>query len=85
MIGVGIGPYIDFPSFLIDPNDYEKEKLIGKGGYAEVWLAINKKTGEQVALKQLYHSITFKQARSFAREIKTMSYGKHPFFLKFLG
>lgn len=75
----------DFPSFLIDPNDYEKEKLIGKGGYAEVWLAINKKTGEQVALKQLYHSITFKQARSFAREIKTMSYGKHPFFLKFLG
>ncbi|KAK8891006.1 hypothetical protein M9Y10_028209 [Tritrichomonas musculus] len=75
----------EFPSFLIDPKDYEREKIIGKGGYAEVWLATNKKNGEKVALKQLYHSITVKQARSFAREIKTMLYGHHPFFLKFLG
>ncbi|OHT12572.1 TKL family protein kinase [Tritrichomonas foetus] len=75
----------EFSTFLIDISAFEREKLIGKGGYAEVWLGVNRKTGEQAALKQLYQAITPKQARSFAREIRTMSYGNHPFFLKFLG
>ncbi|KAK8844916.1 hypothetical protein M9Y10_021089 [Tritrichomonas musculus] len=75
----------EFSSFSIDINNYRKLKLIGKGGYAEVWLGENIDTNEQVALKQLYPTLTLKQVRSFAREIRTMSYGNHPFFVKFIG
>lgn len=75
----------EFSSFSININDYRKIKLIGKGGYAEVWLGENINTGDQVALKQLYPTLTPKQVRSFAREIRTMSYGNHPFFVKFIG
>lgn len=75
----------EFSSFIIKLDDYTRVKLIGKGGYAEVWLATKNSTGEKVALKQLYSSITPKQARSFAREIRTMATGDHPFFLRFVG
>ena len=75
----------EFSSFIIKVDDYTRVKLIGNGGYAEVWLATKNSTGEKVALKQLYSSITPKQARSFAREIRTMACGDHPFFLRFVG
>lgn len=75
----------EFPGFIVNLNEYRKEKLIGKGGYAEVWLATHIVTGEQVALKQLYQSMTPKQTRSFAREIQTMAFGNHPFFVRFIG
>lgn len=34
------------------PPGYTKERLLGKGGYAVVWLLKNQSTGEQVAGKQ---------------------------------
>lgn len=75
----------EFSEFVVDIREFEKDKLIGKGGYSEVWHAINRKTGQKVALKQLLPSVTNKQARQFAREIRTMAYADHPFFLKCLG
>lgn len=75
----------DLTSFIVDINEYEKIRLIGKGGYAEVWLASHKTTDQKVALKQLFPNLTAKQAQSFVREIRTMSFGDHPFFLKFIG
>ena len=75
----------EFPEFIINLNEYRKDKLIGQGGYAEVWLSTNIITGEQVALKQLFQSMTPKQTRSFAREIQTMAYRSHPFFVRFIG
>lgn len=75
---------LDFPSFFLSISDYERVKLIGKGGYSEVWLAINKKTQEKVALKKLF-GVTDKQVGQFAREVRTMISAQHPFFVKFLG
>ena len=35
------------------PKTYEKKKLLGRGGFALVWLGENKVTKEQVAVKQI--------------------------------
>lgn len=33
------------------PKDHEKLKLLGRGGFAMVWLGLNKKTQEKYAMK----------------------------------
>ena len=75
----------EFASFIINPSDFSQIRLIGRGGYAEVWLARNKRTNEEVAMKQLFTTLQPKQIQSFGREVKTMATANHPFFLKFLG
>ena len=75
----------EFSEYIIRASDYRMIRQIGKGGYAEVWLARNKKNGEEVAFKQLFTSLQPKQVLHFAREVKTMLSVEHPFFLKFLG
>ncbi|GIW79788.1 MAG: hypothetical protein KatS3mg105_1595 [Gemmatales bacterium] len=34
---------------------YESEKLLGRGAYGEVWAAVNRNTGQQVAIKFFSH------------------------------
>ena len=75
----------EYPQYIINVDDYQKIKSIGKGGYAEVWLVSYKGTDKQAALKQLFADITPKQVHHFAREIQTMASANHPFFLKFMG
>ena len=75
----------EFSSFMVNPSDFSQIRLIGKGGYAEVWLARNKRTNEEVAMKQLFTTLEPKQIMCFAREVKTMASANHPYFLKFLG
>ncbi|OHT11123.1 hypothetical protein TRFO_04083 [Tritrichomonas foetus] len=75
----------EFSSYIIKASDYRMIRQIGKGGYAEVWLAKNKKTGDEVAFKQLFTTLQPKQVMHFAREVKTMLSVNHPFFLKFIG
>ena len=75
----------EYSKFIINTSDYNKLKLIGKGGYAEVWLVQKTDSKEELALKELFSDITPKQVHHFVREIQTMVEANHPFFLKFLG
>ena len=41
------------PSLYMDLSRFQKEKLIGKGSFSEVFMATDKITGNKVALKKL--------------------------------
>lgn len=75
----------ELKKYIIRPSDYKMIRPIGKGGYAEVYLAKNKKTGKNVAYKQLFTALQPKQLTHFAREVSTMASVNHPFLLKFYG
>lgn len=75
----------ELKKYIIKPTNYIMIRLIGKGGYAEVFLARNKKTGKSVAYKKLFKSLQPKQLTHFAREVSTMASVNHPFLLKFYG
>lgn len=76
----------EFSKYIIDANSLKKTKLIGKGGYAEVWLVTDEEGNSKGALKQLYSEcITEKDIVNFTREVQTLAASNHPFFVKFLG
>lgn len=76
----------EFPQYIIDAAAYKKVKLIGKGGYAEVWTVTDDKGNDKGALKQFYSEcITPKDIINFTREVETLASTNHPFFVKFLG
>lgn len=75
----------ELKKYIINPSNYTLIHQIGKGGYAEVFLAKDKRTGKKVAYKQLFKSLQPKQLTHFAREVSTMASVNHPFLLKFYG
>lgn len=75
----------ELKSFIIKPSDFRLLNPIGKGGYATVYLAQNKKTGDEVAYKQLSTGLRIKQLINFSREVSTMARVHHPFLLKLYG
>ena len=75
-------------SLSLDISRFQTEKIIGKGSYSEVYLAIDKLTGNKVVLKQL----NFDMGESaedknllIVREILAMVSVSHPFLLKIIG
>lgn len=76
---------VEIGTFSVDISKYEIKERIDSGGYAEVYLAIDKRSGEYVALKRLTSAINKKAIKSFIREITTMARAEHPFFLHLLG
>ncbi len=58
---------------------YKIKKMLGKGGYGAVYLAVHENTGKQVALKTMLQTEkpTKKQIRQFHREIETLKKLKH--------
>jgi serine/threonine-protein kinase len=64
-------------------SDYRKIGLVGEGQFGKVYGAINRQTGELVALKELNrHKISTKQ---FLREIRILLRTQHPNVLSFYG
>jgi len=71
---------------IINSEDFNKIKLIGKGGYASVWLVEDKNNGQQFALKEISSlGMNEKRKKEFFREVKTMVKLSHPFLLKIQG
>ena len=75
-------------SFSVCKDRYKKEKLIGSGSYAKVYLAVDKENGNYVALKEL--SIEEGEEMKgrmlqITREVLAMISVSHPFLLKILG
>ena len=75
-------------SLSLDINRFQKEKLIGKGSYSEVFLAIDKITGNKVVLKKLLFDVDESnddKTLLIVREVLTMVSVSHPFLLKIIG
>lgn len=62
-------------------NDYEFMKELGKGTYGNVFLAKNKKTGEEWAIKEILRS-KIKWYDWFINEVNVMKILDHPNVIK---
>ena len=77
---------IDLSPFVISESDFEIGKALGKGSYATVFAARNKKTKQIYALKKFHSNFTSKQSRKmFEREVKVMAKLIHPCVLGLRG
>ncbi|CAH1418328.1 unnamed protein product [Lactuca virosa] len=61
---------------------YEKIEEIGSGTYGVVWRALNKKTGEVVAVKKLYEKYTSMEECTNLIEVKALRQMNHPNIVK---
>lgn len=66
---------------------FEIEKIIGKGQFSEVSKALDKKTGEWVALKKIciFDIVDVKSRQDCMREINLLQQLDHPNIIKILG
>ncbi|KAI5515054.1 protein kinase protein [Trichomonas vaginalis G3] len=75
----------ELQTYVIDPSNYDLIEQIGIGGFSEVWLAEDKRTGDKVAYKKIRTDISQSALQTYVREITTMAKAEHPFFLKLIG
>ncbi|OHT02855.1 TKL family protein kinase [Tritrichomonas foetus] len=75
-----------FQKYEININDYEMQRRIGSGGFAEVYLGYHKASGKVVAIKKL-HSQTFDTHafEMFTREVEIAASMNHFAVLSFAG
>eukprot|EP01012_Entosiphon_sulcatum_P025075 TRINITY_DN30341_c0_g1_i1.p1 TRINITY_DN30341_c0_g1~~TRINITY_DN30341_c0_g1_i1.p1 ORF type:complete len:585 (-),score=53.05 TRINITY_DN30341_c0_g1_i1:31-1785(-) len=64
---------------------YKIAGLLGKGGFAEVFLGMNSETGELIAVKQLAQGGTPDQQAALEREIDLLKKLRHPRIVTYLG
>ena len=75
-----------YPNFVRDISDFVFHQQIGQGGFGEVWLANDLRTGKTVAVKELYaDQLAGRNLSNFIREIITMAKTKNRFVLPFVG
>ena len=75
-----------YPEYVRQISDFQFEQAIGKGGFAQVWLANDLRTGMRCAVKELYaRHMNGKVMTTFAREISTMLAYKDRFLIRFVG
>ncbi|CAI9288604.1 unnamed protein product [Lactuca saligna] len=65
-------------------NNFSKENMIGKGGYAEVYKGVLK-NGQLVAVKQLTRGPIDERTSSFLSELGVMAHVNHPNTAKLIG
>jgi serine/threonine protein kinase len=76
---------IELRKFFLSLEDYDVGKQLGKGGCGEVYLATERKTGAQVALKVLFDVANLGEQRSFIREVTVPLRLNFPGIVKLIG
>jgi serine/threonine protein kinase len=72
--------------YLRDISDFQFDHQIGKGGFGEVWLGNDLRTGKTVAIKELFaENLVGRNLQCFEREIATMAAVNSPFVLSLVG
>jgi serine/threonine protein kinase len=74
-----------FSKFHRSGDEYEMGRELGKGACGQVFLAQDKRTGENVAVKVLFQAGTAKDQKSFFREISVPARVNLPGIVRFLG
>ena len=75
----------ELETFLVSMSRFDVKKCIDNGGYAEVWTAIDRVSGDIVVLKRLTSKVNRQVLHLFIREVTTMAQADHPFFLRLIG
>ena len=55
-------------------GDWQKERLLGSGGFGQVSLWVNIKTRERIAVKMCKLQLQEKQFKRWQQEVKTVDY-----------
>ena len=75
-----------FPHYLRDISDFQYDRRIGKGGFGEVWLGNDLRTGKIVAIKELYaDQLVGRHLGNFCREVNTMCKIHSRFVVRIVG
>lgn len=75
-----------YPHLIRDISDFVFLQIIGHGGFGEVWLANDLRTGKLVAIKELFaEKLVGRNLTSFCREIVTMGRCNNRFVIPFVG
>ncbi|OHT03358.1 hypothetical protein TRFO_29281 [Tritrichomonas foetus] len=73
-------------NYLRDINDFQNVKIIGKGGFGNVWLSKDLKTGADCAVKQLFsQDLKGRKLTSYQREVETMIKCRNKFICPLVG
>ncbi|OHT16932.1 TKL family protein kinase [Tritrichomonas foetus] len=76
----------NYPNYIRDISDFQFEQQIGKGGFGQVWLARDLRSGKLCAIKELHQeNLTPRNMQSFAREVNTMIKIHERFILPIIG
>jgi serine/threonine protein kinase len=74
------------PEFLVNVSQYARVKIIGKGAFSVVWLALDPRTNRPCALKELNcENLTGRTLKLFCREVQILAKCNHPFLLPLRG
>src|SRR6266568_5503808 len=66
-------------------GNYQLIRLLGRGGFAEVYLGEHLRLGTQAAIKVLYTRLASKDAvEEFEKEARTIAHLKHPHIVRVL-
>jgi len=66
----------------VSQDNFEKVKLIGSGGHADVWLSKEKSSGKLFAIKEFRDDFEIDEVSSFFRELDIMKSLNHPYLLR---
>ena len=72
-------------TFEVDSSSFSIEREIGRGGFSQVYLMKNKKTGDVVAGKRVVDLSDNKNRTLFEREVYYLNYVSHPCIVKLIG
>lgn len=76
----------DYPKYVVSFSDFDVGRVIGHGGYSEVYFGLQKSTGIYVAIKILKQKeLTEESFLIYEREIKILANAKNRFILGFIG
>ena len=71
---------------IVNVNDFDFERIIGKGGFGEVWYAIHRQSQIKCAVKKLFMDQMDEIAiEMYVREIKILADCRHLFLLRLIG
>lgn len=77
---------VTYQTWRLEHSDMEKQRKEGKGASAAVYRGIDKRTGAEVAIKQLHaENLSGGHLLSFQREIVVLATVAHPTVVKFIG
>lgn len=69
------------PASTLPSSRYELRRLLGEGGTGAVFLALDRETGEEVALKKLFR-VDQRSVQRFKREFRSIANFHHPNLVK---
>jgi serine/threonine protein kinase len=72
--------------YVVNLDDFDTVRSIGKGGFGEVFLATDRRSGQRVALKRIHaEKLSGREYMYFCREVRILALCDNPFLLPIVG